>query len=195
MNWRDYLRPVLAGLVGLGIVVVVIVLIVKLFTGHGAPSTQIDIGQYANTPATVTLLADGPTNVDQDHRQIKITVSQTQNEIDIIQGYEGNVMSSNTYPSNSVAFGTFLQSLKLLNFAQGNNDKSLSDYRGYCPTGDRYVFTFNDGQTDRFTYWTTSCGGQGTYKGNRDATLDLFRQQIPQTDYGNLTQNVENIEI
>ena len=190
MNWRDYVRPLLTGLVALGIVVLIIVLIVKLFTGHGGtPANQLDLGTYANTPAEVTLLIDEPTKLDQEHHQVKITVSATQNEIDIMQGYEGSIIDSRTYPNNSVAFSSFLQALKQANFAKNSNDKSKTDYRGFCPLGDRYVFTFNDGTTDKFTNWVTSCG-QGTYKGNRSLTLTLFRRQIAVHDFDQLTRNV-----
>jgi hypothetical protein len=187
MNWRDVARPLLTVLVGIGIVVLIVVLIVKLMGGGSAqPDNTLDIGKYANTAATATLLIDSPTNLDQEHRQVKITVSQTQNTLDIMSGYQGNVIDSRTYENNSAAFGAFLQSLKLANFAKGNS-KSTVDYRGYCPNGDRYVLTFNDGQTDKFTYWATSCSGQGTYKGAKGATLQLFRRQIAEKDFNQLT--------
>ena len=188
MNWRDYVRPLLTVLVGLGIFILIIVLIVKLFSGgKSAPQSQLDVGKYADTAATATLLIDAPTNLDQEHYQVKITVSQTQNEIDVMQGYQGNIVDARTYPNNSEAFAAFLQSLKLVNFAKGSPDKI--DYRGYCPNGDRYVLTFNDGTTDRFSYWTTSCG-QGTYKGNRPETLELFKRQIAEQDFFHLTDKV-----
>lgn len=188
MNWRDYVRPLLTVLVGLGIFILIIVLIVKLFSGgKSTPQNQFDVGKYADTAATATLLVDAPTNLDQEHYQVKITVSQNQNEIDVMQGYQGTIVDSRTYPNNSVAFGAFLQSLKLVNFAKGSSDKL--DYRGYCPNGDRYVLTFNDGTTDRVNYWTTSCG-QGTYKGNRPETLELFKRQIAVQDFFHLTNKV-----
>ncbi|MEJ0073283.1 MAG: hypothetical protein WDN27_04365 [Candidatus Saccharibacteria bacterium] len=186
-TYFDHCSP---GLVVLGVVVLIVVLLVKAFSGHGGIATkQVDVGKYADTAATATLLVDGPTNIDQAHQQVKITVSQTSNEIDIIQGYEGTVTQTRTYPNNSVAFGVFLQALKLKNFAKGNDDKSLTDYRGYCPTGERYIYTFNDGQKDVFQYWSTSCN-QGTFKGNALGVLALFQQQIPQTDFNKLTNPI-----
>lgn len=188
MDIRNYIRPIIAGLVGLGLIIVVIVLFVRLFSGGGATTAkQIDLAGYSNTAATVTLLVDSTTNIDQDHRQVKITITQTQNELDVLQGYEGNVISSRTYPNNSAAFGTFLQTLKLQNFAKGNSASDLKDYRGYCPTGERYVFTFNDGSKNLFSYWATSCSGQGTYKGSKAGVLGQFRRQIPEHDFDMLT--------
>lgn len=189
MDIRNFIRPIIAGLVGIGLIVLVIVLISKAFSGGGTPAQQVDVGKYADTAATATLLVDAPTIIDQDHRQVKITVSQTTNEIDIIQGYEGTILATQTYPNNSAAYGAFLQSLKLLNFSKGNTAKNMADYRGYCPTGERYVYSFNDGNKDLFNFWSTSCR-QGTFKGNALAVLQLFRAQIPQSDYSHLTGTI-----
>lgn len=189
MEGRSLLRVILSALVGLGILILIIVLIVKLFSGGGSkPAGPIDITKYEDSASTVTLFIDGaPTQIDQSHRQVRITVSATQNQLEVMQGYQGNLITSNTYSNNSTAYGAFLQSLKLMNFSKGNSDKALADYRGYCPFGSRYVFTFNDGQTNRFQYWATSCKGLGTYQGQLTNTLRLIRLQIPQTDFTKLT--------
>jgi hypothetical protein len=188
MDVRSITRTILAALVGLGIVIVFIVLMVKAFTGHGgSPTNQIDLSKYGYTMAQATLTIDAPTNTDQDHRQVKITVGATQNEIDIIQGYQGNVIASQTYANNSPAFAAFLESLKLLNFSKGSSSKA--DYRGYCPTGERYLYAFNDGQNDLFSYWSTSCG-QGTFGGDRVQTRRLFERQVPEADFDKLAGDI-----
>lgn len=190
MESRDVIRPILVGLVGIGLIVLVIVLIVKAIAGSpSAPTSQIDITKYATTPnASVSLLIDSPTGIDQDHRQVRITASSTQNEIDILQGYQGTVMDRQTYPSNSAAFSAFLQTLKLMNFSKGS--VSSANYQGYCPSGERYLYTFNNGENNLFTYWSTSCGGQGTFQGDAPNVLQQFEQQIPQADFSNLTNNI-----
>jgi len=190
MESRDIIRPILAGLVGIGLIVLVIVLIIKAFSGGtSAPSSQIDITKYANTPnANVTLLVDSPTDIDQDHNQVKITVGNSSNQVDIIQGYQGTVTNSQSYPNNSAAFGVFLQTLSLLDFSKGK--VSNVNYQGYCPTGERYIFTFNDGSRDLFSYWATSCGGQGTFQGKTGSVLQQFRLQIPENDFNKLTGDI-----
>jgi hypothetical protein len=115
-------------------------------------------------------------------------ISGTQNQIQLIQGYQGTVIDSRTYSNNSASYATFLQALKLANFTKGDS-KSTADYRGYCPEGDRYVYTFNDGYKDLFTYWSTSCG-QGTFSGNRTLVRELFERQIPEKDFDHLTGSV-----
>jgi hypothetical protein len=190
MESRDIIRPILVGLIGIGLIVLVIVLIVKAISGSpSAPSSQIDITKYASTPnASVTLLVDSPTSIDQDHRQMKITVTNTQNEIDILQGYQGTIMDTQVYPNNSAAFAAFLQTLKLMNFSKGS--ASTLDYRGYCPTGDRYIYTFSTGENNLFSYWSTSCGGQGTFQGDASNVLLQISKQIPEADFNRLTNNI-----
>lgn len=189
MDARSLLRNIIAALLVIGVVLLFIVLVVKMFSGHGGPtSPAINLGSYSDTNSEAVLLIDSPTNIDQDHHQVRITVSATQNEIEIIQGYQGTVTDSRTYASNGPAYAAFLQALKLANFTKGDT-KSNVDYRGYCPTGDRYVYKFNDGYKDLFTYWSTSCG-QGTYGGNRPLTRQLFERQIPDSDFNELTSAV-----
>jgi len=190
MEARDIIRPILAGLVGIGLVVLVIVLIVKAVSGPTSASTsQTNLTNYTNTPnADVSVLIDAPTNIDQDHRQVRITVSATQNEIDVIQGYQGTVINRMTYPNNTAAFSTFLQTLKLLDFSKGR--LGSSNYSGYCPTGERYVYSLYNGTNNVFSYWSTSCGGQGTFEGSSSAILLQFALQIPQADFSQLTSSI-----
>lgn len=192
MDMRSAIRPIIVAMVSIGLVVLVVVLIIKGITGHaGAPTHQLNVTKYADSPAVATLLIDAPTSVDQDHRQVRITVSGTQNQIDVMQGYQGAIIKSQTYSNNPAAFGAFLQSVQLLNFSRGLS--THTDYRGYCAAGNRYVYTFSDGQKDLFTYWSTSCGGQGTFKGAPVAVRQLFERQVPQHDLATFTSNTNVI--
>lgn len=185
MDIRSVIRPILAGLVGLGLLALFIIVFVKLLTGHGAaPIKQVDITQYSGTEAVASLLIDSPTVIDQEHYQLEINVAATQNEVKVIKGYQGQVISDHTYPSNSDAYATFLQAAKLLNFAKGQTNNI--DYRGYCPTGDRYIYSFNDGQSDLFKFWSTSCGRAGTFLGSPQPVRQLFERQIPSEDLNDI---------
>jgi len=191
MEYRSVIRTVIAALVGVALLVLVIVLIAKAISGitggSSTPQKQLDITQYAGSGSSAVLLVDGPTNLDQDHRQVRITVSASQTEVEVLQGYQGTVLDSRTYANNEVAYAVFLHALQLKDFTQGNADPKQADYRGYCPAGDRYIFKFNDGTRDRFTYWTTNCSGEGTFAGNTSAIVSLFRAQIAQQDINRLT--------
>lgn len=191
MDFRNYLRPIITGLVGLGLIVVVIVLIIKAFSGvKGTATSLLDLSKYANTNAVATLTIDTPTNLDQDHRQVRISVSQTSTEIDIIDGYQGTVAATRTYPNNPNAYAVFLQSLKQLNYAKGNTDPANADERGFCAAGNRYVYQFADANGKQlFRYWSTSCG-DGTFGGSRYKVQQLFERQIHDTDFNSLTNSL-----
>jgi len=73
-------------------------------------------------------------------------------------------------------------------FTIGNAAPSVSDERGYCALGDRYVFELRQDNKDLERYWATSCGSPKTYQGVLNLTLELFQAQVPQ--YANLTQNL-----
>lgn len=186
-----YMRRILAVLIGIGVIVLLFVLIVRGFSGgnNQTPIRQTPLVDFAGTDAVAQLYIDGPVVLDQDHRAVKILVSRDQTEIDIIQGYEGTVIDQQVYPNNESAFANFLQALNHLNFTKGNTDPSQRDERGYCASGDRYVYQFANNGDTIFRYWSTSCG-QGTFGGNRPAVRDLFRHQIPPKDFNDLTRGI-----
>lgn len=177
MDLRSIIRPIIVALVSIGLIVLVIVLIVQGFSGPAEPKRQVDVTKYTYRSAIATLLIDGPINLDQDHQQVRISVSNTINEIDIIHGYQNNVVATRTYANNTAGFASFLSALQLLGFSHGIDSKV--DSRGFCPAGSRYTYSFSDGQTELFSYWSTSCGGQGTFRGDPAGVRNLFERQIP----------------
>lgn len=186
------MRAVLGILIGLGLIVLVFVLILRSFAGGGKENqNQIDLVTYANTNAVAQLVLDAPVVADQNHHTVKITVSQNQTEIDIIQGYQGNVVTTRSYPNNTQAYAVFLQSLNRINFASGNSDPAQHDERGYCAEGNRYIYSFISGGRDLLRFWSTSCKGQGTFGGSPDQTRWLFEQQIP--DFDELTNPIDGL--
>jgi len=191
MDIRSMLRPILAILIGVGLLLLVLILIFRAFSGGKEATTpNIDVSTYANTASVATVLIDDPTQLDEEHRQVRITVSGTQNQFEIIKGYQGTVIDSRTYSNNTAAYGVFLESLKLMNYSSGDSNPALKDYRGYCPTGERYIFSFSDGNKDLFSYWSTSCGDQGTFQGNKPAVLNLFEDQLNQKEFDHLTSSI-----
>lgn len=174
-------------IIAIALIVLILVIIIKSITS-GPPKSAIDLNSYANTGAVTQLLIDGPVNADQVHQQIQISVSNSNTQFEILNGYQGQVAQSKTFANNTPAYAVFLHSLNLVGFVRGNTDPKLSDDRGFCPDGDRYVFTLSQGADTIQRYWATSCGGQGTYGGDVNQTLDLFQKQVP--NYENLTADV-----
>lgn len=173
--------------ISIALIVLILVIIIKSITS-GPSKPSINLNSYANTSAVAQLLIDGPENADQIHQQIQVQVSNSNTYFAILNGYQGQVASSKTFENNQTAFAVFLHALTLAGFTRGNTNPNLSDYRGYCPDGDRYILSFTEGGDVIERFWATSCGGQGTYAGNIQQTLDLFQNQVP--NYENLTSNV-----
>jgi hypothetical protein len=168
-----------------------IVILVALF-GHGGkkpvnPNPLQPLPDYASTNAVVSFTTDGIVNGDDIHRQIRITVSANTRTLDVIQGYNGTVISSKTFENNQEAYFVFLRSLSFSGFLTKNKSKVGSDERGVCPLGFRYVVDLNGDEGDLSRLWTSSCGS-GNWGGSLATVQSLFQRQI--TNYGTLVGNV-----
>jgi hypothetical protein len=147
------------------------------------------MASYANDPtAQVAMLIDGPTSAPSLHNQVLITITNSVTKMLIFQGYNDQVKASYAFPMTDAAFHVFLRSLEYAGYNSGSNNPALSQASGYCPTGDRYIFTFDADGVQKQRYWATNCGGPGTYEGNLDLTIQLFEAQVP--NYSNLTGNL-----
>lgn len=187
----DVNRYVAAFLLAMGLIIVVIVLIIHgLVSGpsSNAPSVPKNLADYVGTGTSVQLTIDSPvTSVDR-HKDIIINVGNYQSTLTVTQGYEGQVVRSQSYPMSSSAYAVFLRALSYNGFTQGNTDPSLKDERGHCALGSRYIYEIVDSNGDDVQhFWRTSCG-DGTFNGNASAVRQLFQNQIP--DYNTLTRDV-----
>lgn len=182
------MRYIVGFLITIGLIILILVLLLR---GGGSSATApkaLNLGDYAYGSATAQLIIDGPIVADPNHREIEINVSQDAVSMNVYQGYQQTTINSKTYLNNESAYAVFLHALQNAGFTKGNTSAALSDERGYCPGGDRYIYSFNNDGTDLMRFWSTSCGGQGTFKGTPSTILYLFQNQVP--DYSTLTQNV-----
>ena len=176
-------------LVAIGLIILIVILI---FSGGGKPSTKAaqpaKLPSYANTDAVVRMTIDGPITAVQSHNSVQVTVVQNSSTLNLIQGYDGNVIKSKTYPNTLNSYSAFLYSLYYSGYSEGSNAADLSNDVGFCPSGNRYVFELIQNGKDIQRYWTTNCGGSTpkSYNGNIGQTINLFQAQIP--DYNVLTQ-------
>lgn len=182
--WGDlsevYMRYFVGFLITLGLIIVLILLI---FGGGGGNKTKSPTAKtlvsFANTDAEARMIIDGPITADQTHRQEQFIVTRDEVTYKQITGYEHTVVKSPSYENNQAAFDNFLHALVHAGFTKGNPDKALSDERGHCPLGNRYIFEFVQNGKTYERFWTTSCGKPRTYLGNFDLTLSLFKTQVP----------------
>jgi hypothetical protein len=183
------IRYLIGFLASIGLLILVILLIF-----NGGPKTSVSktskvLTTYANSSADVSMTIDGTINDNQDHQQVKVIVSEDETTFEQIQGYQGNVIKSQTYPNNLNSYTNFLFALERAGFTEGDSSPALSNDLGYCPLGDRYIFELNQNGKDLEHYWATNCSGTKTYDGNLNLTLTLFQNQVP--NYGAIAGNTD----
>lgn len=131
------------------------------------------------------MLIDGPVNAPSDHNQVQIVINNSSITLNVFKGYNDTVVKSRVYPNTEASFHVFLRSLEVAQFTNGVNDPNLKQASGYCPLGDRYIFTFNDAGQQKQRYWATGCGDKHTFNGDLNLTRTLFTKQVE--DYSSLT--------
>lgn len=175
--------------------IIFIAILINLFTGGSkpAPTNTVQVKplpEYASTDATVSFTTDGIVNGDELHRAIRITISSNQRTMDVLQGYNPTVIQSKSFINNQEAYDVFLRAINGSGFLVKTKDsKAVSDERGLCPLGFRYILDLNQDGDDLSRLWASSCGSK---VGNSAAAIptvsQLFQDQIP--DYDNLVGQV-----
>ncbi len=181
-------------LVGIILIVVLVIFSVIFFSGggkndHKKPVTAAKIlPDYANTDAEIQLTIDGTINSEQLHRSIIINVSRSTNTLQVVQGYQHNVIDTKTFDTNQEAFSKFLFALYRSSFSRSR--KTIQpDERGVCPLGNRYIYELKNTPDHKDTRrWSTSCGGSGTFGGPPSLVRQIIELQIP--NYPNLVSKV-----
>lgn len=189
---NDVNRYIAGFLIAVGLIVVVIVLIIHSLVGSPSPSNPsvpANLTNYVGTSTSVQFTIDSPVVSTDKHHDIIINVSNYQATLTVTQGYDNQLVRTQSYPMTSSSYAIFLRALNYNGFTQGDNDPTLKDERGRCALGDRYIYQIIDSSdNDVQRYWYTSCGN-GTFNGSVSAIRSLFIAQIP--DYDKLTQDVQ----
>ena len=176
-------------LVSIGLIVLAIVLMVRGFHSGTSPVSTSPLVRYANSDTVMQVTVEGPLVSEQKHQGYRVTVGQTEAQIEALQGYEDTVTQTKTYANSQNGYANFLRALDLAGYQKGSTDPKKADSRGYCPGGAVYTFEIvnADGSTPE-KFWATSCGGQGNFGGSVSKVLTLFEQQIP--DFDTVTSNL-----
>jgi hypothetical protein len=173
----------IAFLASIALIIFVIVLIVRGFTGnHKKQDLPTPLIDYANTSVQMQYTLAGPVTADEERVSLRITVGQDQTKIEKLVGYNETIALQKSYANNLASYSEFLRALDIAGYSLGNTDPSLKDERGYCPSGQRYSFDIVDGGSVKQHFWTTSCGKSGNFKGKPRQVITLFQDQVP--DYG-----------
>jgi len=170
-------------LIAIGLVVLVVIMIIRGFSGGSTTKNQTPLSDYATTNTVMQMTVEGPIVTDQEHQGYRVSVGRDQVVVEAFQGYQYSVIASKTYSNNQDSYNNFLRAIDIAGFAKGNSKSPATDPRGVCATGDRVTFKILNGSSEVQNYWGTSCGGQGNFKGNFTQVKQLFNRQIPTPDY------------
>lgn len=184
------IRIIVFLLVVIGLIWLIILLFSKVFSGgnQNTPTTTTKLSTYAHSGTAAEFLIDGPIVVNQNHRSMRITVEASQSKIELMSGYDGQVIRQEVFPNTQDGYLNFLKGLDTLGFTKGNKT-TLKDERGQCPLQSRYVYALKNNGSDVLRYWSTSCG-TGSFGGKRDAVRQLFERQIPPVTYSEFTRGM-----
>lgn len=141
---------------------------------------------YVDTESRVVATTNGRIVGDDEHRAVRITVTRSSRKVEIIQGFQGNVIDSKEYSNNSDAYKQFLAALSKTSFGKVRKGEFGTE-TGVCASGRRYVFEVFDKNKSVSRTWTASCA-KGSSLASPEAVTNLFRRQI--TDYGQITTGV-----
>ncbi|HEX5744065.1 MAG TPA: hypothetical protein VFX84_01285 [Candidatus Saccharimonadales bacterium] len=182
------MRYVIGLIVTLGLMAVLIVMLMSGGEDGGSPPRPKTLTDYAKTDSQVSMTIDGPVNADSLHDQVRVTVDRTNVTYEHIKGYQGDVVNTKLFANNDEAYDVFLHALLHAGYSLGDDNPALEDERGWCPTGNRYIFELiQDGKTLK-RYWDTTCNNPKTYEGNTSLTITLFQTQVP--GYDDLTEDI-----
>ncbi|MDL2341529.1 MAG: hypothetical protein QFB87_00415 [Patescibacteria group bacterium] len=179
-------------LIGFFVTVGLIILLIVLLVSGGDTKTKVpnsskSLDSYASSAATARLTIDGPVSAPQNHYATRITVGRDSTTYEELQGYDGNVIKTQTYPNTQTSYTSFLRAIELAGFTKGDTAASLKNDRGYCALGSRYIFEFVDSGKQLERFWSTSCAGPKSFQGKTNLTLSLFKKQVP--DYNKLVDH------
>ena len=182
-------------LIGFAVVILLMLIGIILIFSGGEPKPTVEqqikpLPEYADSFAEVSYTQRGIINGEDIHREIRITVGQFQRRADIISGYSGNVIQTQTFSNSVPAYREFLAAIRDSGFlVEKKVSPALADPLGKCPLGQLYEFELNDGGEALSYLWDSSCGkNTGTLKVNSSTLRTLFQNQI--TNYSQLTSSV-----
>lgn len=143
--------------------------------------------KFSDRTTKVRFITDGAIVGLERHRSIRITVDQSNRTLEVLRGYNEEVIRSQEFANDSAAFTKFLIALDTMGYSK-ENPKVSKDERGVCPLGNRYIYEATYKSGDPLRTWSSSCNTAGRFQGNTANVQQLFRNQIP--EYSKLVADV-----
>jgi len=178
-----YILAVIGFIIGFILLIVLIVTLRPSTSSTNRTNTPSPkLADLASTDATVRYSTAGPINAQEDHREIRITVNNDERVVDVLQGYQGDVLAHETFTNSTEAYQSFLAGLDRAGFTL-TKKTNLDTEAGLCPTSNRYVYELYDTPANSaykaFRRWSISCGTTASFGGSASTVRTLFTSQIP----------------
>lgn len=148
---------------------------------------SIVLTDYIDKDSQVFVTTEGSVNGEDVHRSIRISVSSSYRQIDIVEGYQNKVIKTKTYSNNQDAYHEFMYALSKTGYGKTRKTDIPSE-DGVCATGERYIFEVLDNGDSASRTWTADCM-KGSSPASPDKVTHLFEEQI--TDYDDITKDVK----
>lgn len=174
------------------VILLVLVFVFVINRGDDQGSTTkpqiLKLVDYAERDSVVTFHTDGRLVGEEERRSVRITVSANERRLEVLSGYNGEVINAQSFPNTQAAYKAFLSGLAGQGFMNAKKT-NISDPQTVCVTGKHYYYTVSDGSEKKSDLWSVSCDKAGTFNGRANTVRDLFQRQIP--DYGQQVQGVK----
>lgn len=179
-----------------GVIVLLILLVILILRiGPDRPvvinqtgEKQAQLSDFEDKSATAQITVRGVIRAREEHRAVRISVSPSERVIEIIEGYDENVIERRAYGNSREAYKVFLSALEHAGFSR-QQETEIKDERGVCPLGKRTTYLLQDGSEQVFRTWSSTCSLQsGSFGGNKYMVKELFEKQIP--DYSEVTRTI-----
>lgn len=134
----------------LATILVLVLLVIFVFnrgdsnTPESNQETVTKLVDYADKNSEVSHTTIGPLVGEDEHREIRITVTRAERRLDVISGYSNTVISTQTFPNTTDAYENFLSALGGQGFMT-KKDSDIEDQRSVCPSGRRYLYDVREG--------------------------------------------------
>lgn len=163
-------------------VVVIIFLIIFIFRIGRSPEISAPprpaLVTAAESDASFSLISSGPIVADENFYQVRINVSRAGRSVQVIRGYNSQVIASKHFDNNTEAFSQFLSAIDRAGYTTQRRT-NVETEAGVCPNGRRHVFE-SDQFGEDFRRWISSCRETGNFGGAFSTIQQLFQSQIPE---------------
>jgi hypothetical protein len=172
--------------IGVGVVILLLLFVVVFVFNRGDETPKptqnteqaAELTSYADKNSEVSLTVIGQLVGNDQHRSVRITISANERRMEVLSGYDQQVLSSQSYENNQAAYEAFLSALGGQGFTRSKKT-NITDSRSVCPTGQHYEFRLSENGEEKSNLWSVSCDRSGNFNGRAGTIRQLFQRQIP----------------